>query len=310
MLPEVRAFLDAFYGQDVPDFTSLPVEVMREAFSSGPPMDAPGPELAHVSDHLVPGPAREIPVRIYDPAPESAAPTRALVFMHGGGFVIGDLDSHDGLCRRLADGLDMPVIAVHYRLAPEHPFPAAYEDALAATQWSQTQLSSTLGRPVSGVICCGDSAGGNLAAAVSLHLEPSTDVPIDLQVLLYPVVDLAGHYPSHDRNGQGYMLDTKSMAFFADTYCPDGIDRRDPRVSPIYAPRFNAAPPAIIVAAELDPLYDEAIAYAKALKAADVPVTLIEEAGMLHGFFTMTLALPSTVKRTETLINAIKSCLA
>lgn len=310
MLPEVRAFLDQVAEMDAPKLMDMPLPEMREAFGASSAFDEEGPSIAHIADHRVAGPGGDIAIRLYDPQPGRAEPTRALVYYHGGGFVVGTLNSHDGVCQRLAQGLNIPVIALDYRLAPEHPFPAAYDDAMAVTKWASTDLPSIIGRGVSGIICCGDSAGGNLAATVPLHWIESGSAPIELQVLLYPVTDMAEQHPSYERNGTGLMLEKDGMEFFSNAYCPAGVDRKDPRISPLYASQLSHLPPAIVVVAELDPLHDEGVAYAHKLKAAGIDVTLRDEAGLLHGFYTMTRAFPTGLKLTQTLIDTIKDTLA
>lgn len=309
MLPEVKAFLDQVAALNAPKLIDLPLDVMREQFSASSAFDEDGPAIAKISDSTVNGPGGEIPIRVYDPAPGGSAPTRAMVYFHGGGFVVGALDSHDGVCQRLAHGLNIPVVAADYRLAPEHPFPAAYDDSVAVTRWAATDLAKNIGRPVTGLITCGDSAGGNLAAAVPLNEADTRGAPIDLQVLLYPVTDMAEQHPSYERNGTGLMLEKEGMEFFADAYCPADIDRKDPRVSPLYGSDFSAVPPAIVVVAELDPLRDEGAAYADKLKAAGIRVTFREEMGLLHGFYTMTKAFPTGLKQTSALIQLIKDTL-
>lgn len=310
MLPEVRAFLDQVAEMNAPRLVDLPLEEMREAFGASSAFDEAGPAIARIHDDTVPGPGGDIAIRLYDPTPGAAEPTRAMVYYHGGGFVVGTLDSHDGVCQRLAHGLNIPVIALDYRLAPEHPFPAAFDDAMAVTMWAAKDLAALLGREVSGLICCGDSAGGNLAAAVPLHLRETGGAPIDLQVLLYPVTDLAEQHPSYERNGEGLMLEKDGMEMFANAYCPNGLDRKDPRISPLYSAQLSHLPPAIVVVAELDPLHDEGVAYAHKLQDAGIPVTLRDEAGLLHGFYTMTKAFPTGLALTGTLIDVIKETLA
>ncbi|MEO0411479.1 MAG: alpha/beta hydrolase [Pseudomonadota bacterium] len=311
MLPEVKAFLDEMAAADTPELVDLPVAEMRAAYAAmGPIMDLPGRPIAHVEDRRVPGPAGDIPIRLYDPAPGSKTPTRAVVFYHGGGFVIGNLDSHDSFARRLADGLGLPTIAVDYRLAPEHPFPAAADDCTAATQWAATQLSDVLGREVTGLVVCGDSAGGNLAAVAALDMEGASGAPIDLQVLLYPVTDLLTDYPSRAANSEGKMLEQKAMDFFTDAYDPGRKNLQDPRLSPLFASDVSGQPLAVVVVAELDPLHDEGVAYAEKLKAAGVRVTQRDEAGIIHGFYSMRGALPTAERLTDEMLADVKAALS
>lgn len=311
MLPEVKAFIAEMEALNAPKLTDLPIEEMRGAFAISAKMfDADGPHVAHVSDHAVPGPAGDIAVRLYDPAPGTTTPTQAVVYYHGGGFLVGTLDSHDGFCRRIAAKLRMPVLAVDYRLAPEHIFPAAIEDSVAATRWAAVHLSTVLGRDVIGLITCGDSAGGNLATVVPLELPVTGGAPIVLQVLLYPVTDCARQYPSEVTNGKGMLLETEGMEMFIKGYCPDESQREDPRLSPMFAQDVGALPPAIVVVAELDPLHDEGLAYAEKLKAAGVSVTVRAEAGIVHGFYTMTKAFPTGLKMTDEMLSLVNNTLA
>lgn len=311
MLPEVKAFLDQMAAADTPDLVDLPVPDMRAAYAAmGPVIDLPGRPVAHVEDLSIPGPEGKIPIRLYDPTPGSQAATRAVVFYHGGGFVIGNLDSHDSFGRRLAEGLGLPTIAVDYRLAPEHAFPAAADDSLAATQWAVDHLGDTLGREVTGLIVCGDSAGGNLAAVVAQDMAAAGSAAIDLQVLLYPVTDAVTEYPSRSANSEGKMLERKAMEYFIDAYDPGRGNVTNPRLSPLFAQDLSGLPPAIVVVAELDPLHDEGLAYADKLNAAGVPVHVRDEAGLIHGFYSMRGALPTAETLTDALLDDIKAKLS
>lgn len=237
------------------------------------------PEMAKVEESTIPGPAGEIPVRIYRPkAGDEALPTVA--FFHGGGWVIGDLDTHDLTCRTLAGETSSVVVSVDYRLAPEHRFPAAVDDALAATTWVADHLDELGGNDVLGV--AGDSAGGNLAAVVAQRLRDR----VGAQLLIYPATDAPGEYASRVDNGEGYFLDAKTMAWFMEQYVAPGTDPTDPLLSPLYGDLAGLAP-AVVVVAELDPLRDEGKAYAEALRAAGVPVTLREFDSLIHGFVDM-----------------------
>jgi acetyl esterase len=237
------------------------------------------PEMAQVEDRTVPGPAGELPVRIYRPISEQTAlPTVA--FFHGGGWVVGDLDTHDLTCRTIARDTEAVVVSVDYRLAPEHPFPAAAEDALAAARWIADHRGELGGNDMLGV--AGDSAGGNLSAVVSQHLRDE----VGAQLLIYPATDVPGEYASRIDNGEGYFLDIATMAWFMEQYVPEGADLTDPLLSPLYGELAGLAP-AVVVVAELDPLRDEGKAYAEALRAAGVPVTLRQFDSLIHGFVDM-----------------------
>jgi acetyl esterase len=216
------------------------------------------------------------PARLYRPAGAGETPT--LVFFHGGGFVIGDLDTHDQTCRRICAGAETTVLAIDYRLAPEHPFPAGVEDAVAATRWAAENLPGTR------LAVGGDSAGGNLSAVAAQTLKGL----VGAQVLLYPAVDTFGDYPSREQNADGYFLDLPAMVWFFEQYAGGvaDLDPGDARLSPMLGDVSGVAP-ALVVTAELDPLRDEGNAYAEKLEAAGVPVDRVTYPGLIHGFMEM-----------------------
>jgi acetyl esterase len=238
----------------------------------------------HVVDRHIPGPGGELPIRVYRRFGAAAAPP-AIVYLHGGGWVAGDLDTHDGTCRLLADVSGCVVVAVDYRRAPEHPFPAAIDDAVAAYIWVQRhpgELSIAPGR----VGVMGDSAGGNLSAALALEVRGLSVLPPVAQGLVYPAVDLDTlRFPSHQSVGSGFGLERAAIEWFRSQYLPSPDDRRSPRVSPLLASDLTGAAPALVVTAGFDPLRDEGKAYADALAAAGVPVRYRCYDDMIHGFF-------------------------
>ena len=245
----------------------------------------PGPALDSVATLMAPGPGGNLPLRFYRPRVAPAAgPLPALIYCHGGGWVVGDLETHDHLCRYLAGRAQVLVVAVDYRRAPEHPFPAAYEDALAATRWVAAHARE-LALDSTRLAVGGDSAGGNLAAAVALALRD--ELPLRLQVLLYPALDLLADNASLRENADGYLLTTAAMARFIAWYVPQPGDRGDWRASPRHAPDHRGVAPALIVSAGYDPLRDEAIDYARTLEAAGVAVTHRHYPDMIHGFARM-----------------------
>lgn len=264
----------------------------RFARSSAIVAGRPAVDLA-VEDTRVPGGP---PVRVYRPM--GGGP--ALVWLHGGGWVVGDLETHDGLCRRLAAHAGCVVVAVDYRLAPEHPFPAGLEDALAAVRWARGAGPGD-GRLALG----GDSAGGNLAAAVTLVQRDAGERPVDLQVLVYPAVDWRREAPSHAEFATGFVLTEADIRWFQSHYRPP--DPLDPRVSPLLAPSAAGLPPAIVTTAGFDPLRDEGEAWAGRLREAGVPVTWLDEAALVHGYTVMDGVLPAADAATRRLVDVVRA---
>ena len=241
------------------------------------------PEVATVEDVSVPGAEADLAARVYRPAADRPLPT--VVLFHGGGFVIGDLDTHDITARTIANDCAAVVVSVDYRLAPEHPWPAGVDDAIAATRWAAAHLADLGGDDRLAV--AGDSAGGNLAAVVAQTFRDE-GLPLAGQLLFYPVTDMGGEYPSHVENAEGYFLDLDTMAWFHQQYVghlPD-VDIADPRLSPLHGDLAGLAP-AVVVVAEFDPLRDDGLAYAAALAEADVPVDVRTYPGLIHGFVDM-----------------------
>jgi acetyl esterase len=233
------------------------------------------------------GPAGPIPLRLYrGQGVAKDGPQPALVFFHGGGWVIGDLESHDQVCRALANATPCIVVSVDYRLAPEHKFPAAAEDAIAATQWIATN-AARLGIDAGRLGVGGDSAGGNLAAVVALGARDRDGPRLAFQLLVYPAADMRMDWPSAERHAQQLPLTRAAMDWFIAHYLRSAADEADWRASPLRASSLKGLPPALIVTAGFDPLCDEGEAYAKALRAAGVPVVHQLFEGQIHGFLTM-----------------------
>jgi acetyl esterase len=224
-----------------------------------------------------------VPLRIYRPA--GSGPRPIVVFMHGGGWVLGDLDTYDNVCRRLAQAGPV-VVSVGYRLAPEHPFPAPLDDCAEAVRWAGSQ-AGRIGGDASRITVMGSSAGGNLAAALAIRARTDPTLPVSRQVLLYPVLDSSMSTPSYRDFNQGYFLSARQMAFYWDCYVPDASARQDPEASPMSAASLDGLAPALIIAAQADPLRDEARRYARRLSEAGVPVRYRECAGMIHGFLVV-----------------------
>jgi acetyl esterase len=245
--------------------------------------------VARVEDRTMPGPAGPIPLRLYWPkAPEnSTAPVPAIAYYHGGGHVIGSLDTHDLIARNLCHGAEALVCSVDYRMGPEHKFPAAVKDSFAALVWLAANAAS-LGADRSRLGVHGDSAGGNLAAVVALMARDKGGPELRLQSLVYPVADYALGTASYEIFAEGYGLLTRAaMQWFQGHYLRTPADAEDWRASPIKAKSFRGVAPAIVVAAECDVLHDDSTGYAAALRAAGVPVEFREYPGMIHGFFGM-----------------------
>jgi acetyl esterase len=246
------------------------------------------PELASVEPLTIPSPAGSIPARIYTPTRLRKANGLApgLVFFHGGGWVIGDLDSHDVVCRKLADEGELMVVSVDYRLAPEHKFPAAVDDAIASTKWI-AENAKQFGIDASRLMVGGDSAGGNLAAVVAISARDGNGPDIAGQLLIYPAIDFAMTHPSHKEPETSILLTHSVIRWFSDHYLNGAADVHDWRASPARAKTLIGLPPAYVLTAGADPLRDEGDEYARRLKEAGVAVTHRTFPGQFHGFFTM-----------------------
>ena len=267
------------------------------------------PALDSVANLVCEGPAGNIPVRIYRPRVEGRAPLPVLVFYHGGGWAIGDLDTHDHMCRYLAGHSEIAVVSVDYRLAPEHKFPAAFDDALAAMRWVMSGPDD-LNIDATRLAIGGDSAGGNLAAAVTLALCDAGALPLKLQLLMYPVTDFLADNESMRDNGTGYLLTNAAMDLFAGWYLPNRIARSDPRASPQHALDHAGLPPAFIQTAEYDLLRDEGRKYAETLERAGVAVQYTCHAGMIHGFARMGAKIDKAITALDDAAEALRKALA
>jgi acetyl esterase len=277
--------LAAYMAQPAPVFAEPEVAVMREGIARRAAARPRGPDLHEVRDLRI----GELPARLYQPVP---GPIPLVVYLHGGGWTIGSLESHDRMCRRLADGSGAAVLAIDYRLAPEHPWPASVDDTVTALRWVASGSAGLgpdgLGPAPTAVAVAGDSAGGTLAALGCLRVrdEYPSALP-DLQVLLYANTDLTGAQPSIREKATGWGLDAATVRFFNSQWVPDQARWSDPAVSPLHAPDLSGLPDALIVSAEHDPLRDESEAYAWRLRDAGVAVELRREPGLIHGFMTL-----------------------
>lgn len=283
--PQSQRLVDFIAQLGLPDVSQTTPATARRMSAMRAEGLPPGPE-AHVLSRTIPGAADERAVRVYRPIGVDRDTLPVLLWLHGGGFVVGDLDQADADCRELATRARAVVVSLDYRLAPEHPFPAALEDAYAALLWLETHASEIGGDP-SRIAVGGDSAGGNLAAATSLLSRDRHGPGIRLQLLVYPVTDLTRFdRTSTLENATGYFLTRDAMMWFAAQYAP-GERAANPYASPLLAPDLRGLPPALVITAEHDPLRDEGEALAARLREADVPTTLSRYPGTIHGFFTM-----------------------
>ena len=304
--PDVRRFLDYLNALPGPRTHELDPVAARAMFTATKDLtDLPMGELATVRDIAIPGPAGPIPARLFDAA-ETRTPGPVMVFYHGGGFVFGDIETHASLCAEMARVLGLPVVSVEYRLAPEHRWPAAPDDAEAAARWVASSPTE-LGRTATGLVLCGDSAGGMLTinTAMALRDRPA-DVPVLAQAPLYPLTDPAGRYASFEEFADGYLLTRAAMLWFGDAYRADIAHMRG---SPMLAP-LAGMPPAVIVTASLDPLRDQGRAYAARLIEAGVPAVYREAVGTVHGFATLRKAIPSSVGDIAGFLVALKAVVA
>ena len=291
--PDAAAVYRAFQDAGRPPYETLtPAEARGYYLAARPVTNPEPPELARVEPLSIPSPHGAIPARVYTPTTLRAANGLApcLVFFHGGGWVIGNLDSHDVVCRQLAHEGGLIVISVDYRLAPEHKYPAAVDDAIVATNWIAANVAS-LGIDATRLSVGGDSAGGNLAAVVSLAARDGNGPAISGQMLIYPATDFSRQHPSHREPETSILLTHSVIGWFIDHYLGDA-DINDWRASPARAAKLAGLPPAYVLTAGADPLRDEGDAYAARLKDAGVPVTYRHFPGQFHGFFTMGKLLP------------------
>lgn len=278
-----------------------PADARRQYRDARAPLRPPAPDLPEVRDLNADGKAVPIALRLYRP---TVGVLPAFVFFHGGGWVVGDLDTHDVVCRQIARDAGAVVIAVDYRLAPEHPFPAAADDAWSATTWIAAHADN-LGIDAARIAVGGDSAGGGLAATVGLMARDSRNLRLALQVLVYPVVDLRAGSVSYSKYAEGYLLTRAAMTWYIAQYAPTPQAVNDWRASPLLAPWVHSVAPALIITAEMDPLVDEGEAYARRLRGARVPVDYQVVPGMIHGFLTMGGKVDAANRAIATIASAL-----
>ena len=291
--PQARALLDLIVQRNLPPMQALsPVEARAYYRDRRALTQPPAPPVAEVREMQCDGPAGAVPLRLYKPLPRAgstladAAALPVLVYFHGGGWTIGDLDTHDVLCRQLANAAHCAVVSVDYRMGPEHRFPAAVHDCHAATRWVR-RFAEPLGLDPARIAVGGDSAGGNLAAVVAILARDEGDLPLVFQLLIYPATDMRAVHPSHAVNGNGYLLERETIAYYHDHYIDDRTHDSDWRASPLPHTDLSGLAPSLVLTAGFDPLRDEGLAYADALAAAGNSNTYVCFERQIHGFITM-----------------------
>jgi acetyl esterase len=299
--PVTAAILAQIAESGAPEYHQLPVIESRALYTEAQSVP-PSIEVYSVEDFVVPGTAGDIPVRLYRP---NDKPAPLHVHFHGGGWVIGNLVTHDADCREIVAASGCMVLAVDYRLAPEHPFPAAPEDCYAVSCWAAANSTQLGGSP--GLISIGgDSAGGNLAAVVALMARDRNGPEFAMQLLLYPITEPSMASASFRENAEGYLLTKTMMAWFWDHYCPDIEQRKHPLISPLLVSDLSGLPPALMITAEFDPLRDEGEAYAARLKEAGVEVEMRRFNGFIHGFFSLAGIIEATREAVELVGTALR----
>lgn len=309
--PQTEGLLAFIKSLNRPELCDMTVANARAVYRDGRFYTQPDPpEVGQISSHSVPGPLGPIPVRGYRPmGSDDNAVLPVLVYFHGGGWTIGDLDTHDVLCRQLCNQSGCAVFSIDYRMGPEDKFPAAVNDCMAATEWIVAQAASLRVDPAR-LAVGGDSAGGNLAAVISLLARDKPGPAIRYQLLIYPATEAAGTLPSHARNGVGYLLTSRVMKWFMGNYVRTPEDMNDWRASPLFAPSLKGLPPAMVLTAGFDPLVDEGKAYADRLLAEGVTTEYLCYEQQVHGFITMGKVLDEANEAVSRCAKALASALA
>jgi acetyl esterase len=307
--PLLKAFLDQLAAQPQPKLWETEPPQARELFAAF--MQAVGPKdvpIGRITNFSIPGAGGDIRARLYSPIAAGSEPQPTLIFLHGGGFVIGSIDTHDGLCRMFANLSGCSVISVEYRLAPEHKFPGAVDDAFAAARWIETNAAQ-LGVDANRLAVGGDSAGATLATVVSQMARDSGAPKLAFQMLLFPTTDVSADTNSRRAFASDYFLDARDIDWFVRHYFERQADRADPKASPLLAQSLAGLPPAYVMAAEFDPLRDEGLAYAEKLRAAGVTVTLDDHPAMVHDFIYLQAVLPQAAEALGFAAKALKTAL-
>jgi acetyl esterase/lipase len=303
--PDVQrllAELASLAGKERRAFTDLTPRAAREWFvmlrriMSGP---VAAPSASDIADGVVEHDRHAVPIRRYHPAADGRDPSRVIVYIHGGGWTVGDLDSGDHFARTVAGSLGATVVSVGYRLAPEHPFPAAFNDCAAVVR------SVRDAHPGACLAVAGDSAGGNLAAAIAARARTDERLRVEAQLLVYPALDPHQQHASHEKFADGYLLTRSDMAFYWDNYLPAVADRSDPRAAPATLADFSGLPPTVIATAGFDPLHDEGREYAQRLIEANVPTVYLPFPRLTHGFLDMTDRVPAAQRAADTIVQSL-----
>jgi len=308
---DIQKILDLIKQAGRPPYREQTLEEARAGYQVMVNLMDPEEEPIHRSqDRSIPGPAGEIPVRVYWPREAGSGETLGVfIYLHGGGFVIGSLDSYDSLCRVLANMAECMVVSVDYRLGPEHKFPAAVDDGLEAYQWVSDHAHELDGDNRRMAIA-GDSAGGNVTAVTAIGIRDEGDIPPLLQVLIYPVAGGAPETPSHYEFAEGLLLTRANILWFYDQYLDQPEDAADPRFAPLLAEDLSGLAPALVIVAGYDPLRDEGIAYAERLHAAGVKVELANYEGMVHGFVSLADAVDQGKVAIDQITAALRDAFA
>jgi len=303
--PDVRAFLEMMAANPRPAFTAEFIASIRNMPVDMGAMDLPVGDLAELREITMPGPGGDIALRLFD-ARATREPGPVVIFFHGGGFCLGNIDSHAGFCGEMARQLDLPVISVDYRLAPEHPWPAGVDDGEAAVRWVAGN-GAAFGREFTGIVLCGDSAGGDLTLITALALrDRPANLPLLMQIPIYPLADRSGEYASQAQFAVGFGLDSADMALFDAYYA---CDKTHWRASPLLVDQ-TGMPPTILVTASLDPLRDGGRAYGAKLIEAGVRTSFYEAVGMIHGFCSYRRVIPSARDDVAAILTLAKAMLA
>ena len=308
--PVLKSFLDQMASAPGPKMWDMSPTDARQAFVAllqlAGPKDVPIGKTENVS---VPGPKGAIPVRLYSPVAAGSEALPVLIYYHGGGFVIGDLDTHDGLCRLFANEAGCRVVAVHYGLAPERKFPSAVDDAFAALTWVESS-AARLGIDANRIAVAGDSAGGALAAVVAQMAKQNGSPKLVMQMLLFPVTQIGGDTSSLREFAVGYFLEKKTLDWFFGHYLTATADTSDPRISPLRAKDVSNLPQAYFMLGGYDPLHDEGLQYAEKLRAAGVPVTVADYGDMVHCFIYLQTILPQAREAVDAAARALRTAFA